>query len=113
MQRWRQADDSPRLSSEVPRLETLRIAVTEWRADNEINGSNFVRIYPVPAAPALFLLPCGDQACHDGGHDITREVMQALRAGLTSFEGKDPCYGSQGTGQCTRVLAYKATATYR
>jgi hypothetical protein len=38
--------------------------------------------------------------------------MDALRAGETSFEGEDECTGSQGSGQCGRILRYVGTATF-
>jgi hypothetical protein len=39
-------------------------------------------------------------------------VLRSLRGGEAEFEGEDVCNGSQGSGQCSRVLHYVATATY-
>ncbi len=67
----------------------------------------------VASAPALFLLPCGDANCADGGHDVTGAVMTALRARRAQFGGEDECRGSVGTAFCARVLHYQAAAEYR
>jgi hypothetical protein len=67
----------------------------------------------VENAPALFILPCGDTSCKDGGHDVTSMVLRSLRAGETRFEGEDVCNGMVGSAPCSRVLRYVATATYK
>ena len=56
----------------------------------------------VDRAPALFLIPCGDSRCADSEHDLTRAVMQALRAHESRFQGTDECSGSVGTSACGR-----------
>jgi hypothetical protein len=111
-ERWQRADDAPRLCDEAPNLKTLRITAEEWRGGGGISGSEHVKIVQVATAPALFLMPCGDPRCKDGGHDITYEVMNMLRSQATRFEGEDGCGGSVGGGECARQLRYVITATY-
>jgi len=110
----REAEDAaPRLSAEIPRLETLKLEVEEHEGSARRPEQTYLRHIVVPSAPALFLIPCGDSRCKDGGHDITREVVLALRSGETKFSGSDACQGSQGSAPCVRVLHWAATATYR
>ena len=66
----------------------------------------------VARAPALFILPCGDGSCQDGGYDITRTLMAALRRQLTSCEGNDTCSGMSGSTQCGRSITYQLSAEY-
>jgi hypothetical protein len=110
--RREQEDKAPRLSAEVPKLTNLRLEVEEHEGTSRRPEQNHVRHVVVTSAPALFVLPCGDTRCKDGGHDITREVLRALRSGETRFEGTDACQGSQGSGVCARVLHYVAIAQY-
>lgn len=72
----------------------------------------YIRLIVVTSAPALFLVPCGDSNCVDGGHDVTSIVMSALREHKTHFAGMDECRGSVGTSLCSRVLHFEATARY-
>jgi hypothetical protein len=111
-ERRKREDDSPRLTAEIPRLKTLRLEIEERTDSRPVAEPMHVRRVVVEHAPALFVLPCGDARCKDGGHDITHGVMRALRAGETRFEGEDACSGSLGTGQCSRVLHFIAIATY-
>ncbi len=112
-ERRQRADDAPRLALEIPRLESLRLEMIERREGTNIAEAHHIRRFVVDSAPALFLSPCGDPRCKEGGHDITSEVMSALRTGSTRFEGEDECRGSLGTGECTRVLHYTVVATYK
>jgi hypothetical protein len=104
---------APRLSSEVPDLTTLRFEVEEKSGTSSAVQPKYTRFIVVASAPALFLLPCGDSNCTDGGHDITSFVMTALRAHKTHFSGEDECRGSIGTSFCARVLHFTASADYR
>jgi hypothetical protein len=73
----------------------------------------YIRRIVVPHAPALFLVPCGDSNCTDGGHDVTGAVIQALRSHRARFTGDEGCRGSLGSGAaCNRVLHYDAFAEY-
>jgi hypothetical protein len=66
----------------------------------------------VERAPALFLIPCGDPRCEEGGHDATVDIMRALRSGHTKFEGQDECHGNVAQSRCMRILWFEATAEY-
>jgi hypothetical protein len=111
-ERRRREDEAPRLTAEVPRLTGLKLEVEERSGAGPVAEPTHVRRIVVEHAPALFVLPCGDARCKDGGHDITHGVMRHLRAGETRFEGQDVCPGSVGSSQCSRVLVYVAEATY-
>ena len=111
-ERRRREDEAPRLSAEVPKLKTLQLEIEERSGGSSVAEPKHMRKVVVDHAPALFLIPCGDSRCKDGGHDITHLILRALRAGETQFEGHDVCAGSQGSGQCSRVLHYVAKATY-
>ena len=67
----------------------------------------------VPHAPALFDLPCLDTTCAGGGHDVTNQVLSALRSRSARFHGEHSCNGTTRTAACTRVLRYVAFATYK
>ena len=70
--------------------------------------------YPaVASAPALFVMPCHDAHCKDGGHDLTREILAELRQRNGRFTGEDACRGTVGSSGCSRVLGYVAVATYQ
>ena len=104
--------DAPKLTEEVPSLATLRMEVTELGGTGTILESKHVRLVVVGSAPALFLVPCGDPACKEGGHDITREVVNHLKRSDASFEIEDGCPGTTGTANCSRIIKVKAEATY-
>jgi hypothetical protein len=72
-----------------------------------------VRHIVVASAPALFVMPCHDTQCKDGGHDLTTEILSALRGQKVNFQGEDVCSGVVGSAGCSRVLGYVAVATYR
>jgi hypothetical protein len=111
-ERRKRENEAPRLSAEVPRLQTLRLEIEERSGGSAVAEPVHVRRIVVEHAPALFFLPCGDARCREGGHDITHHVLRSLHANQTRFEGQDVCTGSQGSGQCSRVLHYVAVATY-
>src|SRR6185436_8702161 len=106
-------DDAGRLPDRVPSLESLKIEISEKHAGGTQAGVSHIRRIVVETAPAMFVLPCGDPRCKDGGHDLTNVILPSLEQGQTSFEGDDGCYGALGSAQCSRVLHYVATATYR
>jgi len=112
-ERRQQEDDAPRLKVAVPSLEGLRLEIESRTSGSPAADSNYVRHIVVDRAPALFLIPCADSSCRDGGHDVSREIMRALEAGQQRFEGEDRCYGSVGMAQCRQVLNYVGLATYR
>jgi hypothetical protein len=111
-ERRKREDESPRLIAEVPGLASLALEIEEKSEGSPVAEPTHVRRVVVQHAPALFLFPCGDPRCRDGGHDVTHGIMRSLRAGETRFEGQDTCNGSVGTGPCSRVMHFVANATY-
>ena len=111
-ERRRREDEARRLHEEVPRLQTLRLEVEEHRGNATFAETKHVRHVVVARAPSLFVLPCGDPDCRDGGHDVTDALMQRLRAGETDFALEDACIGDVRGAKCDRVVMVKAVATY-
>lgn len=107
--RRKSEDDAPRLASEVPTLRSAKILVTELVPTG---STKHVKHVVVARAPALFVIPCGDPTCQDGGHDITGDLMYALRRRLTTAEGEDGCQGMSGSAQCGRSIKYQLIAEY-
>ena len=112
-ERRRREDEAPRLAAAIPDLESLRLELTEKRGDVGIAESSHIKRVVVEHGPALFVIPCGESSCRDGGHDITRMVLRGLESKLTEFEGSDPCMGQTGSAACARTLVFKAVATYK
>lgn len=111
-ERRRREDDAPRLAELVPDLATLSLEIQERRGGFSTGEAAHIRRVVVENAPALFILPCRDTACKDGGHDITDFVTRSLRAKLTRFESEDACMGTVGSATCQRVMHVVATASY-
>jgi hypothetical protein len=111
--RRQRENDAPRLSTVVPGLESLRLEVRETRANIANPEASHIRRVVVAHAPALFVIPCHDSHCKEGGHDVTREVISALRSRTLRFEGEDACQGTVGSANCERILRYIGVATYR
>jgi hypothetical protein len=107
--RRRREDDSPRLMKEVPSLRRLRISVTEGSA---LSTHKHMRHIIVPSAPALFLFPCGDKWCENGGYDLTSSILYALRSLRTTFVEHHTCDGSVGSATCRRTLDLELFAEY-
>jgi hypothetical protein len=105
-------DASERLIVLVPRLASLELAIDERRGDGGVENRH-VRRFVVERAPAHFELPCTGEGCVDGGHDVTRQVADALRRGATRFDGEHACNGNVGANACSRVLHFVGTATYK
>lgn len=112
-ERRKREDEAPRLSAEFPKLESLRLEIEERRSGSPVGEAGYIRRIMVDHAPALFVLPCGDPSCKDGGHEITDGLLRALRGGQGRFETEDPCRGQIGSSECQRVLHCIAIATYR
>jgi len=112
-ERRRREDEAPRLLAVAPTLSSLRFRIDEYRAGGSLAETGHVRPIVVANAPALFVFPCQDPSCKDGGHDLTSEITAALRAGKEQFRGEDPCRGQVGSADCSRILRYSATATYK
>lgn len=97
----------------VPELTSLRLELSEKRNDVGVADTSHIRRVVVEHAPALFIIPCGESSCRDGGHDITRAIVRSLEQKLEKFEGDDPCSGQTGTAGCARTLVFTAIATYK
>jgi hypothetical protein len=112
-ERRQREDRAPRLRAEVPALETLRLEIEEMRQGASVPETVHVKHVAVPHAPALFDLPCLDTTCTGGGHDVTMQVLAALRSGAARFQGEHACNGTTRAAACTRVLRYVGLATYK
>jgi hypothetical protein len=111
-ERRRREDEASRLQAEVPRLRALRLDIEELRGSAPLAETKHVRHVVVARAPALFLLPCGDSECKDGGHDVTDLVMQRLRDAATGFIVEHACVGDLRGAPCGRVVRVRAAANY-
>jgi hypothetical protein len=112
-ERRQREDEAPRLAQAFPKLESLGIKVHEGNPGISNPAGSHTRRVVVATAPALFVLPCGDSQCQNGGHELTAQLLSALRANKVQFEGEHSCPGSIGGSECRRVLRYVATASYR
>lgn len=102
-------DDAPRLAAAFPALRSARIEIVEQVP----NGSTrFVKHIVVARSPALFIIPCGDADCKDGGHNITAVIMSAFQRRQTSATGDNHCEGTTGTASCRRSIHFVLTAEY-
>jgi len=111
-ERRRLEDEAPRLREIAPTLVGLRMDFREGRDDATSADVSHTRRVMVAVAPALFLLPCGNAACRDGGHDLTHDIVRGLRDKKTEILGQDTCYGQTGTAECGRILRFTAHAEY-
>jgi hypothetical protein len=112
-ERRQRENEAPRLAATFPKLESLGIRVQEGNPGLSNPAGSHIRHVVVATAPALFVLPCGDSQCQHGGHELTAELLSALRSNKQKFEGENSCTGSIGSAECRRVLRYEATASYR
>ncbi len=121
--RWREAelrfnerrkreDEARRLVEQVPKLRTLKLEIEEQRGTSALAETRHVRVIVVERAPALFILPCGDRDCRDGGHDVTDAVLRGLQAESERFEIDDACIGNIRGAECGRTVHIIARATY-
>lgn len=108
-ERRKREGEAPRLASEAPGLKALRIEIIEHVPTGT---TKHVKLVVVAHAPALFVIPCGDADCHDGGHDLTREVMWSLRAREREMSGASNCEGSVRSGNYNRRITYRVSAEY-
>jgi hypothetical protein len=106
-------DAAPRLSSEVPSLRSLRLEVDETSSGGSTIQRKYTRFVVVSTAPALFVVPCGDSYCTEGGHELTGPMMAALHAGKARFAIEDECHGSIGPSPCARILHLEGVAEYQ
>lgn len=113
VERREREDRAPRLVEQVPDIVSLLLEIEDRSSSTATMQPKYLRRVVVERAPALFLIPCGDPNCTDGGHDVTWPVMQALQSHRVSFDGEDSCHGSVGSSSCTRVLHFHAVAQYK
>jgi hypothetical protein len=111
-ERWKREDAAPRLSAEVPGLQSLSLTLKDVREDHGILGKERIQHIIVERAAALFEIRCAEVKCQDGGYDITSEVMNALRRRRETFDGTSECRGTVGSGSCRCTLVYVARATF-
>ena len=111
-ERRKREDEAPRLAATVPALAKLQLEVIERSASISRPEHTHIRHIVVASAPALFVFPCRDTQCKDGGHDLTVEILTALRQKKVRFEGEDACSGVVGSSNCARIFGYVAVATY-
>lgn len=112
-ERRQREDRAPRLIAEAPQLASLKLEIEEMRQGASVPETVHVKHVAVAHAPALFDLPCLDSTCSGGGHDVTNQVLAALRSRSPKFQGEHSCNGMTRTAACTRVLRYVGIATYK
>src|SRR5258706_14659316 len=105
-ERRQREDRAPRLRAEAPTLETLKLEIEEMRQGASVPETVHVKHVAVAHAPALFDLPCLDTTCTGGGHDVTTQVVAALRSPPTRFQGGHACNGTTPAPAGPRVLRY-------
>lgn len=108
-ERRQRENEASRLATEIPGLTRLKMAVVETRG---LGASKYTRVIVVASAPALFVLPCGDHNCKDGGYDLTTSALYALRAGQRTFATHDSCGGMVGSAPCRRSIDVTFSAEY-
>src|SRR5690606_9802062 len=74
-------DAAKRLNEVVPHLDSLTFTIEEIDSNKQLLTPvevTHTRHIVVDRAPAVFDLPCYDRYC-DGGHDVTKSVLRALK----------------------------------
>lgn len=112
-ERRRMEDEAQRLAKVAPQLVSLRLEIEEGRGGAIASEAKHVRHVVIAHAPALFLFPCGDDACKNGGHDLTYSVLNEVRERIEQFVLEDTCYGDVGSAPCGMVVHVTAKAAYR
>ena len=108
-ERRHREDDAPRLAVKVPELKSLQVSVVDRGGSTSIR---YKKLVVVPSAPALFVFPCTEPRCEEGGHDVTTAIMSALYRRLQTLEGDSRCDGTVGSAPCGREIHYSVTADY-
>ena len=96
------------MAEKIPLLRCAKIEIIEHVA----NGSTRYIKRVAERSPALFVIPCGDAKCQDGGHDITAELMHWLHQRLLTASGEHRCAGMTGSAECLRRIQFTLTAEY-
>jgi len=110
--RYQREAAAGKLLQRAPDLTSLSIAIHDARPKFYLDCTQYIRRVVVEHAPALFESPCSCSSC-DGVYDMTQEVLLALSSRKMRFEGEYACRGRCHADDCSRVLRYVATATYR
>jgi hypothetical protein len=71
----------------------------------------YTRHVVVATGPAMFAVRCTEPRC-DGRHELTNNIMNALRKGLRHYEGESVCQGNVGDLACDRTLLYFVDAEF-
>lgn len=103
---------APLLCEEAPGLLSLAVEVTESGQGPGVPDNTYTRRFALETAPALFLFACGEHLCEGGGHDISLQVMAALRVRRSRLRGETTCPGMVGDRACTRKIRFELTATF-
>jgi hypothetical protein len=77
-----------------------------------LRNSRSIRHFVLANASARFEIPCGEEKCEGGGHDVSHEVLSRLRAREPAFSGRNNCGGMVKDRGCDRTLRYAALAEY-
>lgn len=102
-------DDAPRLATKVPELKSLQVSIVDRGGSTSVR---YKKLVVVASAPALFVFPCTEPRCEEGGHDVTTAIMAALYRRMTTLEGDSRCDGSVGSAPCGREIHYSVVADY-
>jgi hypothetical protein len=111
-ERWRREDAAPRLTTEAPSLQSLRLILRDFRVDSGLPGKERVQHVIVARAGARFEIPCSEPKCVEGGYDVTTEILQALKSRCETFEGVVSCRGTVREQPCRCSLSFVGHATY-
>jgi len=111
-ERWRREDEAGKLLDAVPVLSELCIEIEERTSEDAGPPITHIKRFVLEHSSAHFEIPCSERKCEGGGYDITRDVMHALRRGMTHFEGETFCIGTVNGEPCQRTMHWNATAAY-
>ena len=110
-ERRERENSAKRLQDVVPQLAGLKFYIQEGQNGDAEAYVTHTRHIVVDRAPAVFEVGCSDRKCN-GNHDLTRLVLNALKAQQPTFEGSDPCGGENKLGACALELTFRAVADY-
>lgn len=110
-ERREREDAAKRLQDLVPELDSLKLEIEESREGRDLVEIRHTRHIVVGRAPAYFELPCSDRYC-DGSHDVTKDMVKALKSRRTRFEGRHRCGGTAKHGDCELEMRFVAQAQY-
>lgn len=107
-----------RIRERFPNVDQITFALWEHERPDGPALSALERTYQ-PADWALFAFGCSARECGgESGHDVTREVVEAIHAAKTEIDGRHACAGWRdaehvGRVRCGRELTYRAIITYQ